>query len=46
MGLWLSVAGLHERVAVLSVISSTMTTPGGPGGPIGKAVDTAKHGSL
>ena len=36
MGLWLSAAGLQESVAVLSVISSTITIPGGPGGPIGK----------
>lgn len=33
MGLWLSRPRVHDKVAVASVISSTITTPGGPGGP-------------
>lgn len=33
MGLWLSRPRVHDKVAVVSVISSTITTPGGPGGP-------------
>lgn len=36
MGLWLSMPRVHDRVAVVSVISSTITTPGGPGGPAGR----------
>lgn len=33
IGLWLSRPRVHDKVAVVSVISSTITTPGGPGGP-------------
>lgn len=33
MGLWLSRPRVHDKVAVVSVISSTITIPGGPGGP-------------
>lgn len=33
IGLWLSRPRVHDKVAVASVISSTITTPGGPGGP-------------
>lgn len=35
MGLWLSRPRVQDKVAVASVISSTITTPGGPGGPGG-----------
>lgn len=39
MGLWLSRPRVHDRVAVASLISSTITTPGGPGGPGGERGD-------
>lgn len=42
IGLWLSRPRVHDRVAVVSVISSTITTPGGPGGPGRKKV--MRHG--
>lgn len=41
IGLWLSTPRVHDRVAVVSVISSTITTPGGPGGPGGR---NRRHG--
>lgn len=36
IGLWLSRPRDQDKVAVVSLISSTITTPGGPGGPGGK----------